>query len=78
MATSKQKAFRVLQFAKTESAITVQRAFQSKPNNFIWLQDGAPPHWHLSVRDWLNITVPNQWIGHKEPPDKACIHFHPI
>ncbi|GFS57854.1 uncharacterized protein TNCV_2909401 [Trichonephila clavipes] len=46
---------------------------ESKPNNFISYQDGAPPHWHLSVRDWLNITVPNQWIGHKEPPDKACI-----
>ncbi|GFX83516.1 hypothetical protein TNCV_324651 [Trichonephila clavipes] len=30
MATSKQKAFRVLQFAKTESAITVQRAFRIK------------------------------------------------
>ncbi|GFX33870.1 uncharacterized protein TNCV_3962791 [Trichonephila clavipes] len=32
---------------------------ESEPNNFIWQQDGAPPHWHLSVRDWLNITVPN-------------------
>ncbi|GFU90912.1 DUF4817 domain-containing protein [Trichonephila clavipes] len=91
MATSKQKAFCVLQFSKIESAITVQRAFRTKfgcqppndnnilsePNNFIWLQDGAPHHWHLSVRNWLNITVPNQWIGHKEPPDKACIALPP-
>ncbi|PRD34986.1 UNVERIFIED_CONTAM: hypothetical protein NCL1_12882 [Trichonephila clavipes] len=30
MATSKQKAFCVLQFVKTESAITVQRAFHIK------------------------------------------------
>ncbi|GFV39991.1 uncharacterized protein TNCV_4412221 [Trichonephila clavipes] len=40
-------------------------------------QDGAPPHWHLAVRDWLNITVPNQYIGHKGPPDKACIAWPP-
>ncbi|GFU67655.1 fatty acid hydroxylase domain-containing protein 2 [Trichonephila clavipes] len=45
---------------------------ESEPNNFIWQQDGAPPYWHLSVRDWLNITIPNQWIDCKEPPVKAC------
>ena len=26
-------------------------------------QDGAPPHWGLIVRDFLNETFPNQWIG---------------
>ncbi|GFX88570.1 uncharacterized protein TNCV_2659811 [Trichonephila clavipes] len=41
------------------------------------MQDGAPPHRHLSIREWLNITVPNQWIGRKEPPNKACIAWHP-
>ncbi|PRD25111.1 UNVERIFIED_CONTAM: hypothetical protein NCL1_41851 [Trichonephila clavipes] len=105
MATNKQKAFCVIQFAKTESAITVQLRIkkkygtskvvtgsayldalqlwlfpqleESEPNNFIWQQDGAPPNWRLSVRDWLNITVPNQWIGRKEPPDKTCIAWPP-
>ncbi|GFX48000.1 fatty acid hydroxylase domain-containing protein 2 [Trichonephila clavipes] len=46
---------------------------QSEQNNFIWQQNGAPLRWHPSERDWSNITVPNQWIGRKEPPDKACI-----
>ncbi|GFU81386.1 uncharacterized protein TNCV_1380541 [Trichonephila clavipes] len=46
---------------------------ESEPNNFICQQDGATSHWHLLVRDWLNITVPNQWIDLKEPPDEACI-----
>ncbi|PRD27901.1 UNVERIFIED_CONTAM: hypothetical protein NCL1_34040 [Trichonephila clavipes] len=46
---------------------------EREPNNFIWQQDVAPLHWHLSVRDWLNFTVPNQWIVRKEPLDKACI-----
>ncbi|GFV00407.1 uncharacterized protein TNCV_3643851 [Trichonephila clavipes] len=50
---------------------------ESEPTNFIWQQEGAPPHWYLSVRDWLNITVPNQWIGRKERPDKACIAWPP-
>ncbi|GFW24492.1 uncharacterized protein TNCV_607331 [Trichonephila clavipes] len=34
--------------------------------------NGAPPHWHLSEHDWLNITVPNQWIGRKGPHDNVC------
>ncbi|PRD28954.1 UNVERIFIED_CONTAM: hypothetical protein NCL1_30871 [Trichonephila clavipes] len=50
---------------------------ESEQNNFIWQQYGAPPHWHLSVRDCLNITEPNRWIGRKEPPDKACIAWPP-
>ncbi|GFV52727.1 uncharacterized protein TNCV_2873981 [Trichonephila clavipes] len=49
---------------------------ESEPDNFIWQEDGAPPHWHLSVRDWLNITVPNQWICRKRLHDKACSSKH--
>ncbi|GFU33220.1 DUF4817 domain-containing protein [Trichonephila clavipes] len=97
MVTSKQKAFCVLQFAKAESAITVQRVYRIKfgcqPPQMITFvdviinlklaffvkgkQDGAPHHCHLSVRDWLNITVPNQWIIRKELPDKACATWPP-
>lgn len=30
----------------------------------IWfMQDGAPPHYAHIVRDWLNLTFPNRWIG---------------
>ncbi|GFX66895.1 uncharacterized protein TNCV_999341 [Trichonephila clavipes] len=50
---------------------------EGEQNNFIWQQDGTPPHWHLSACDWLNITVPNQWIGCKEPPDKASMEWPP-
>ncbi|GFW91095.1 uncharacterized protein TNCV_1759691 [Trichonephila clavipes] len=55
---------------------------ESEPNNFIWQQDGATPHWHYSICDWLNIIVPNQCIGRKEPPDIKrtlhSLHVHPI
>ena len=26
-------------------------------------QDGAPPHWGLHVREFLNETFPDRWIG---------------
>ncbi|GFV32618.1 uncharacterized protein TNCV_441101 [Trichonephila clavipes] len=35
---------------------------ENKPDNFIWQQGSALSHWHPSVRDWLNITVIDQWI----------------
>ncbi|GFV36977.1 uncharacterized protein TNCV_4545651 [Trichonephila clavipes] len=44
----------------------------SESDIFIWQQDGALPHWHLSVRNWLNITVLDQWIFCEWPHDKAC------
>ncbi|GFX92418.1 uncharacterized protein TNCV_1706941 [Trichonephila clavipes] len=45
---------------------------ENEPDNFIWQQEGAPPQWHLSLCDWLNITVLDQWIFRKGPHDKAC------
>ncbi|GFY25809.1 uncharacterized protein TNCV_1915591 [Trichonephila clavipes] len=63
--------FGALRWAKVIYRLIEFPIEESEPNNFIWQQDGAPPHWHLSVRDWVNITVPNQRIGRKEPLDKV-------
>ncbi|KMQ81391.1 transposable element tc3 transposase, partial [Lasius niger] len=30
-------------------------------------QDGAPPHWLTAVREHLNETFPNRWIGRGGP-----------
>lgn len=30
-------------------------------------QDGAPPHWSLAVRGWLDVTFPLRWIGRGGP-----------
>ncbi|GFV47429.1 uncharacterized protein TNCV_4830851 [Trichonephila clavipes] len=38
---------------------------------------GALLHWHLAVCDWLNFTVPNQWISRKRPHGKACFVWPP-
>ncbi|GFT70450.1 uncharacterized protein TNCV_2658731 [Trichonephila clavipes] len=50
---------------------------EKEPDYVVWQQDGAPSYWHLSVRDWLNITVLDQWIFRKGPLDKACFTWPP-
>lgn len=38
------------------------------PNNEIWFQqDGAPPHYSIAVRQFLDATFPNRWIGRRGP-----------
>lgn len=44
--------------------------------NFILQQDGAPPHWHLAVRGFLNESLPHRWIGRRGNEDLA-LHFWP-
>ena len=34
----------------------------------VFQQDGAPPHWTLNVRDWLNANFPQRWIGRLPSP----------
>lgn len=37
-------------------------------DNTIWFQqDGAPPHYDVNVRNFLNATFPNRWIGRRGP-----------
>lgn len=35
--------------------------------SIIFQQDGAPPHWGLHVRTFLNEKFPNRWIGRDGP-----------
>lgn len=36
------------------------------PANVIWFQqDGAPPHYQINVRQYLNQIFPNRWIGRR-------------
>jgi hypothetical protein len=32
-------------------------------NDLVFMQDGAPPHWTLLVRDWLDEHFTGRWIG---------------
>ncbi len=40
---------------------------QNYPENMIFQQDGAPPHYSLEVREYLDRKLPNQWIGRGGP-----------
>ena len=43
----------------------------------IFQKDGAPSHWGLEIRQFLNETFPNRWIGRDGsipwPPDSPDI-----
>jgi transposase len=39
----------------------------AKRLNMFFQQDGAPPHYALIVRDFLNEHFPNKWIGRRGP-----------
>jgi hypothetical protein len=36
-------------------------------NDLILMQDGAPPHFALDVRDWLDRRVSGRWLGRRGP-----------
>src|SRR5207245_994784 len=36
-------------------------------DNFYWMQDGAPPHYSTSVRNFLTETFNEKWIGRQGP-----------
>ena len=43
--------------------------------DFILQQDGAPPHWNINVREFLNEHLPHCCIGHSGPQDLTCLHW---
>lgn len=46
-------------------------------DDYIYQQDGAPPHWHLDVRGFLNETLPNRWIGRNGTNDLTLCSWPP-
>ena len=56
---------RYLQLLKTEVEPVIRRLFPEEPVHF--QQDGAPPHYALAVRHYLDATFPGKWIGRRGP-----------
>jgi hypothetical protein len=46
-------------------------------DNFIFQQDGAPPHYHNDVRDYLNDELPQRWIGRAGGEDNCLAKWAP-
>jgi hypothetical protein len=38
------------------------------PDDMLFQQDGAPPHFQKEVTDFLNRKFPEKWIGRGRPP----------
>ncbi|PNF27666.1 hypothetical protein B7P43_G14706 [Cryptotermes secundus] len=45
--------------------------------DYIFQQDGAPPHLHLNVRRFLNESLPQRWIGDMGNEDLALQFWPP-
>ena len=41
--------------------------------DFIFQQDGVPPHWKLSVQAYLNENLPERWIGRAGSDDSVLL-----
>jgi len=46
-------------------------------HDYLFQHDGAPPHWHLTVRTFLNEHLPNRWIGHAGQNDQVFCKWPP-
>ena len=51
--------------------------FEGERADFIFQQDGAPPHWSLNERQYLNATLHNKWIGRGGNDDCVLLHWPP-
>ena len=45
--------------------------------DFIFQQEGAPPHYHLDVRAQLNAIFPGRWIGRASHNDSPLLSWPP-
>jgi len=45
--------------------------------DYLFQHDGAPQHWHLAVRTFLNENLPNRWIGCAGQNDQVFCKWPP-
>ena len=50
---------------------------EEESGDFIFQQDGAPPHWSLRVRQFLNVKLRDRWIGRSRQNDHNFMSWPP-
>ena len=55
----------------------MDRLTANEAEDFIFKQDGAPAHWKLSVRAYLNENLPGRWIGRAGNDDSVLLKWPP-
>ncbi|GBO01731.1 hypothetical protein AVEN_248201-1, partial [Araneus ventricosus] len=77
MACAEQKAFCVTGSTYLEMLeIWLFSQIKEDLSNFVFQQDGEPPHRAIEVRRFLNTELPRSWIGRSEPDD-LLLHSWP-
>ncbi|KAJ4438283.1 hypothetical protein ANN_14222 [Periplaneta americana] len=61
----------------TKTATGKQHSYGFDIEGLIFQQDGAPPHYHLDVRNELNTRLLRRWIGRVVREDLECLHWPP-
>lgn len=56
-----------LNLLRDEIVPAARNSFKGNLANVWFQQDGAPPHNTIAVRNYLNATFPNRWIGYRRP-----------
>ena len=54
-----------LQLLQNNIVPAIHNLFNGNVNNIWFQQDGAGPHYAVEVRDYLDATFPNRWIGRR-------------
>lgn len=62
-------AARYLEMLTDQIIPAVQAANNGQINELWFQQDGAPPHWGVNVRHYLDQTFPQRWIGRGGPTE---------
>ena len=50
---------------------------QVESQDLIYQQDGAPPHFHHDVREYLEAKIPRLWIGSASRDDSPLLPWPP-
>ena len=56
-----------LEFLQTFLCDYLEHVPVLRRQNFFFQQDGAPPHFAISARNYLDQTFPGRWIGRRGP-----------
>ena len=64
--------------AQSEYLETLQNTLLPQlDGDYVFQQDGAPPHWALDVRTYLNQQLPGRWIGRAAERDQTMMKWPP-